>query len=309
MPSTSPFADPAARPLDPAKFRDPLLTAKGEPRARVALRGLETLWINTGTLCNLACASCYIESSPVNDALVYLGLAEVEAYLDEALALGTREIGFTGGEPFMNPDIVAMLGAALDRGFQVLVLTNAMRPMRRFERALAALPREMLTLRVSLDHFTCAVHEAERGAGSWDKALDGLCWLAANGFRVAVAGRRFGDEAEAREGYGRLFESLGVSVDHLVLFPAMDAESDTPEISEACWDILGVAPDTPMCASSRMVVKAKGAARPHVVACTLLPYDARFALGERLADAGAAVALNHPHCALFCVLGGASCSL
>jgi hypothetical protein len=57
-----------------------------------------------------------------------------------------------------------------------------------------------------------------------------------------------------------------------------------------------------------MVVKRKGAPRPHVVACTLLPYDERFALGETLSDASGAVSLNHPHCARFCVLGGASCS-
>ena len=86
------LADPAARPLDPAKFRDPFVTAKGEPRARVALARLATLWINTGTLCNLACRSCYIESSPVNDALVYPTLAEIAPYLDEAAALGAREM-------------------------------------------------------------------------------------------------------------------------------------------------------------------------------------------------------------------------
>ncbi len=58
----SPFIDPAARPLDTAKFRDPYVTAKGEARAHVALERLDTLWLNTGTLCNLACKSCYIES-------------------------------------------------------------------------------------------------------------------------------------------------------------------------------------------------------------------------------------------------------
>ena len=94
----SPFAVRDAAPLDPAKFRDPLLTAKGDKRAWVGMERLETLWINTGTLCNLACRSCYIESSPTNDALVYLSLAEAEAYFDEAAALGTRVIGFTGGE-------------------------------------------------------------------------------------------------------------------------------------------------------------------------------------------------------------------
>ena len=314
----SPFALPEARPLDPAKFRDPLVTAKGERRAHVALDRLDTLWINTGTLCNLACKSCYIESSPTNDALVYLTLAEVDRYLDEAETLGTREIGFTGGEPFMNRDMVPMLRSALGRGFEVLVLTNAMRPMRRFEDALKAIVLEhgdKLTMRVSLDHHSKAVHEAERGAGSWDKALDGLAWLGEHGFRIAVAGRHLAGEsdAEARSGYARLFARLGLSIDaadpsRLVLFPEMDAAADVPEITEACWGILGTPPSAMMCASSRMVIKRKGAERPVVAACTLLPYDDQFALGETLAEASGKVMLNHPHCARFCVLGGASCS-
>jgi hypothetical protein len=307
----SPFLDPAARPLDPAKFRDPLVTAKGEPRARVALGRLDTLWINTGTLCNLACKSCYIESSPTNDALVYPTLAEIVPYLDEAAALGALEIGFTGGEPFMNRDSIAMIEAALERGFEVLVLTNAMRPMRRFEAALAALPRERLTMRVSLDHHQPDVHEAERGPGSWAKALEGLRWLEANCFRTAIAGRQLPGESlgEARAGYAALCAQAGLAVaGGLVLFPPMDACADVPEITDACWDILHVAPAAMMCGSSRMVVKAKGATRPHVVACTLLPYDPQFALGPTLAEASREVSLNHPHCARFCVLGGASCS-
>ena len=278
----SPFEVSEPHPLESCKFQDPLRTAKGEKRARVGIERLETLWINTGTLCNLACTSCYIESSPVNDALAYLSLADAEDYFDQAAALGTRMIGFTGGEPFMNRDMVAMMRAALARGFELLVLTNAMRPMRRFD--------------------------AERGTGSWRKAVDGLLWLARAGFRVAVAGRRYDEETMERAGYERLLRELGIEADHLVLFPTMDATADVPEISEGCWDILHVAPDTMMCASSRMVVKAKGDARPHVVACTLLPFDERFAMGEALADTMRPVSLNHPHCARFCVLGGASCS-
>jgi hypothetical protein len=287
------------------------VTAKGERRAHVALERLETLWINTGTLCNLACSSCYIESSPRNDSLVYLSLAEAEAYFDEAASLGTLEIGFTGGEPFMNPEAPAMIASALRRGFEVLVLTNAMRPMRRFERALLALPPDRLVFRVSLDHHTAAVHEAERGPGTWRKALDGLRWLEANGFPTAVAGRQLPGEAPeaARTAYAAMFgrEELEVPAG-LVLFPAMDAQADVPEITEACWDLLHVAPAAMMCASSRMVVKAKGAQEPHVVACTLLPHDPQFALGPTLAEARREVSLNHPHCARFCVLGGASCS-
>ena len=105
-----------------------------------------------------------------------------------------------------------MIAAALERGFEVLVLTNAMRPMRRFEAALAALPRERLTMRVSLDHHSPAVHEAERGAGTWAKALDGLRWLEANGFRTAVAGRQLPGESleQARAGYAGLFAQRGL---------------------------------------------------------------------------------------------------
>ena len=310
----SPFAGADSSPLDPAKFRDPRLTARGEPRARVALGRLDTLWLNTGTLCNLACKTCYIESSPTNDALVYLSLAEAETYLIEAQAMGVREIGFTGGEPFMNRDTIAMLSSALDRGFEALVLTNAMRPMRRFEAALKQIRADhgdRLVIRVSLDHHTREIHEGERGAGSWTKALDGLKWLSDNGFRLAVAGRSLAGESEAatRAGYARLFVELGVRIDAgLVLFPEMDAAADVPEISEACWDIVGRSPAAMMCASSRMVVKAKGAARPHVVACTLLPHDPGFAMGDTLGDASGAVWLNHPHCARFCVLGGATCA-
>ncbi len=101
-----PLAAMVAR-LDPRKFHDPFVTASGERRARVALKSLETLWFNTGTLCNLTCRHCYIKSSPNNDRLAYLSAAEVAVYLDEidASGLGTSLIGFTGGEPFMNPEL------------------------------------------------------------------------------------------------------------------------------------------------------------------------------------------------------------
>jgi len=94
----------------------------------------------------------------------------------------------------------------------------------------------------------------------------------------------------------------------LVLFPEMDARADVPEITESCWQSLGKSPDAVMCASSRMVVKRKGSQRPAVLACTLVPYDDQFELGPSLKDAARPVRLNHPNCARFCVLGGASCS-
>ena len=306
--------------LDPTKFQDALLTAKGEERAHVALRSLETLWFNTGTLCNLTCQNCYIESSPRNDRLAYLSAAEVTAYLDEIGrdGHGTKLIGFTGGEPFMNRDLPAMLEDVLARGLKAMVLTNAMKPMHKMKAALLGLLARHgrnLTIRVSLDHYGRTLHEKERGARTFKPTIDGLVWLAQSGFDVHVAGRRFSDESEAevRAGYAQLFAELGVAIDaaspvSLVLFPEMDARVDVPEITTACWGILKKSPDSVMCASARMVVKRKGAERPAVVACTLLPYDPQFELGNTLAESVGAVRLNHPHCAKFCVLGGAACS-
>jgi len=317
----APAAPVAAAPLDPAKFRDPRLTATGERRAAVALKALKTLWFNTGTLCNIACTHCYIESSPRNDRLAYLSAAEMRAYLDEIARerLPTEEIGFTGGEPFMNPEILAMLEECLERGFRVLVLTNAMRPMRRLEARLLDLRRRLgarLTIRVSLDHYTSALHEEERGPDTWQPTFDGLKWLLANGFNAAVAGRTLWGEPDCamRQGFARLFAEHAIAIDaedreRLVIFPEMDAAADVPEVADASWDLFRVDPGAVMCATARMVVKRKGAARPSVVACTLLPYDGRFDLGQTLAEASGTVSLNHPHCAKFCVLGAGACSV
>ena len=197
----------------PEKFVDPDWTATRERRATVALERLETLWINTGTLCNITCRNCYIESSPSNDRLVYITAAEAAAYFDEIEAggLGTREIGFTGGEPFMNPHLLAMLEDALTRGFEVLVLTNAMQPMQRpkIKRGLLDLKERFgrrLTIRVSLDHYTQALHEAERGRRTWARTIAGLDWLAAERLSrspspAAPAGTRA--RRTTRAGYAR----------------------------------------------------------------------------------------------------------
>jgi pyruvate-formate lyase-activating enzyme len=313
------MSDMLAR-LAAGKFSDPDVTARGERRAAVTLAGLRTLWFNTGTLCNLACENCYIESSPRNDRLAYLSRQEVRDFLAEARTRHPElvEIGFTGGEPFLNPDFLAMLEDALAGGWRVLVLTNAMRPMQRLKSPFLALQRRFpgeLIVRVSLDHYTPERHEAVRGPRSWASSLAGLQWLAVEGFDLAVATRlMWGEgEVETRRGFAALFREQGLPIDaenpaRLVLFPEMDAAVDVPEITESCWGILGKSPQSVMCASSRMVVKHRGASSPSVIACTLLPFEPEFDLGGTLAEAARPVKLNHPHCARFCVLGGASCS-
>ncbi|MEZ5769795.1 MAG: hypothetical protein R3D80_20690 [Paracoccaceae bacterium] len=121
------------------------------------------------------------------------------------------------------------------------------------------------------------------------------------------------DEAEARAGYAAFFAARGLEIDArdpgmTVIFPEMDLAVEVPEITTACWGLLGKSPDDVMCASSRMVVKRRGYPAS-VLACTLIAYDEAFEMGATLAEADRPVALNHPHCAKFCVLGGAACSI
>ena len=309
-------------PANIGKFKDPFVTADGQDRARVSLTNPETLWFNTGTLCNIECVNCYIESSPTNDALVYITTADVIDYLDqlEARAWNVREIGFTGGEPFMNPDIIDMTRACLARGYEVLILTNAMRPMMRTSMRTGLLDLhaefgDKLTLRISVDHYAAANHDAERGVGSFQKTLDGMVWLRDHGFTMAVAGRSMWNESDtqARAGFAALFERHNFKIDaynpsKTLIFPEMDVTVEVPEITTSCWGILDKSPTAVMCSSSRMVIKRKGAKTPAVLACTLLPYAPEFEMGTTLQEAERDVMLNHPHCAKFCVLGGASCS-
>ncbi len=300
-------------------FVDPAWTARGERRAAVALRRLETLWFNTGTLCNLACPHCYIESSPKNGRLVYLTLADAVPFLDEieGLPAPVSLIGFTGGEPFMNPAFIAILEETLRRGFETLTLTNALKPMERRKPDIARLAKEYggrMRIRVSLDDFRARVHDEERGEGAFAAALDGLLWLERAGVRVEVAARSLAGDGEdaMRRGFARLFADRGAKVDcgdaqELVLLPEMKDGATPPEIAEACWGLLGKSPADVMCSNARMVVKRNGAAAPSVVACTILPYDARFELGGTLAELSGPAPLLHPYCATFCVLGGGSC--
>ncbi|MCY4099777.1 MAG: radical SAM protein [Rhodobacteraceae bacterium] len=303
------------------KFSNRYYTADGVQRAFVPLVKPDTLWFNTGTLCNITCKNCYIESSPQNDRLVYISADEVNSFLDQ---IKTRKwpvetIGLTGGEPFMNFDIIEIVTNILSRGYQLMVLTNAMRPMMR-PKIMASLLEiqkkygEQLILRVSLDHYDEGKHDFIRGKGSFQIALKGLEWLSLNGFQIAIAGRMYWNENEAqsREGFERFIIEHDLKVDpydpnQLVLFPEMDVTRDATEITTSCWKILNKNPTDIMCSSSRMVIKRRNSENPVVVSCTLLPYSEEFEMGETLAEAEKPVFLNHKFCSQFCVLGGASC--
>jgi molybdenum cofactor biosynthesis enzyme MoaA len=299
------------------KFKDQKVTADGSNRAFIEARNIKTLWFNTGTLCNIECKNCYIESSPKNDRLVYLTFEEVKSFIDEALDknLGTNEIGFTGGEPFMNKDIMKMIDYSLRKGLKVLVLSNAMKPMLNRIKELIKLNHSNLTIRVSIDHYQKEKHEEIRGKNTYDVMLQGLKWLNENNFNYTLATRLLWDEKEEdlRKNFGAFIKNNNLRLDtnspkQLVTFAEMDEKMDTPEITTSCWDILKKDPNDVMCSWSRMVVRKKNSKSPSVIACTLLPYADEFDLGETLTNSLQKIYLNHKHCSKFCVLGGSSCS-
>ena len=299
------------------KFKDPITTADGNARAFIEARKIKTLWFNTGTLCNIECKNCYIESSPKNDRLVYITFEEVKLFIDEAIDknLGTKEIGFTGGEPFMNKDVLKMIEYSLSKNFKVLVLSNAMKPMLNKREDLLKINHQDLTIRVSIDHYQKEKHEEIRGKNTFNVMMEGLKWLNQNNFNYALATRLLWGEQEdqLRDNFNLFIDKYNLKLDakskeQLVTFAEMDEKVDTPEITTACWKLLGKNPDDIMCSSSRMVVKKKTSLKPSVIACTLLPYEDEFDLGQNLTDSLKKIYLNHNHCSKFCVLGGSSCS-
>ena len=299
------------------RFKDPIKTADGSERAFIEAKKIKTLWFNTGTLCNIECKNCYIQSSPKNDRLVYLTFNEVKSFIDEAIDkdLETEEIGFTGGEPFMNKDILKMIEYSLSKNFKVLVLSNAMKPMLNKKNNLLKLNHKNLTIRVSIDHYQKEKHEEIRGKNTFDVMMEGLQWLNSNNFNYTLATRLLWGEQEdlLRDNFNQFINNYNLKLNaksehQLVTFVEMDEKVDAPEITTACWNILGKNPDNIMCSWSRMVVKKKGVQKPSVIACTLLPYEDEFDLGHNLTNSLQKIHLNHKHCSKFCVLGGSSCS-
>lgn len=301
------------------KFEHPLITAKGEQRAIVPFLGLETLWFNTGTLCNLACSNCYIESSPKNDQLSFISLCDVTPYLNEikTLKLPVHTIGFTGGEPFINPHFFEILKYLTSYPYNILILTNAYQLSEKIKKQLLELKKDLkekLILRVSFDHYTQEIHEKERGLGTFNKTISHFKWLVENGFKPHIASRSLLKETFEESVLGHIemlkknYIYYQLDSTNLVIFPELNDEDNVPEITEKCWDILKVSPKHQMCATHRMIVKRKENNLPQVVACTLIAHEDEFTYSHQLKDSMNSVRLNHPYCAKFCVLGKASCT-
>jgi MoaA/NifB/PqqE/SkfB family radical SAM enzyme len=280
----------------------------------VALRALDTLWFQVaGTICNIECTHCFISCSPKNHSHEMLSLAEVQARLAEARELGVREYYFTGGEPFMNRDMLAILEATLKQG-PATVLTNGMllRPeVCRKLRELFDASEYSLDIRVSLDGFDAQSHDAIRGKGVWDRVMIGLRNLADAGLNPVITVTTAAEGVAGEEGRTRFLEiirSFGFARPRLKVLPLfhIGAEETRTRAYES-WERLtqdalnDEEAATLQCSSCRMVT-SKG-----VYVCPILIEEPEARMGDTLAETMRAFRLKYGACHT-CWVDGVTCT-
>ncbi|HYU32339.1 MAG TPA: radical SAM protein [Thermoanaerobaculia bacterium] len=279
----------------------------------VELRALDTLWFQVGgTVCNLACTHCFVSCSPTNHTHEMMRLAEVRRYLAEAVALGVREYYFTGGEPFLNPDMEAILAETLQVG-PATVLTNGLLldPGRSARlKALADGSEYSLDLRVSVDGWDAETNDPIRGTGTFDRILAGVRNLVQAGLNPVLTVTAVWQEADSdagKEKFFALLRSLGVDRPRLKILPVFQigAEAERAGTYER-WQRLsaGEAPeegwDHLQCSSCRMVTDQG------VWVCPILVNEPSAKMGESLADTLGPFPLEHPAC-WTCHVYGVTC--
>jgi AdoMet-dependent heme synthase len=279
----------------------------------VALKSLDTLWFQVGgTVCNLACTHCFVSCSPTNHTHEFLTLAEVRRYLEEASRLGVREYYFTGGEPFLNPEMEAILEATLAVG-PATVLTNGLPldPARCARlKILADAAEYSLDLRVSMDGYDAESNDPIRGAGTFERILVGVHNLHQAGLNPVITVTEVCREATTNSGKEKFFSLLrgmGIERPRLKVLPVFQIGAEAErggayaswqqlkeeDVPEGGWDHL-------QCSACRMVTDQG------VWVCPILVNEPSAKMGETLADTLGAFPLEHSAC-WTCHVYGVSC--
>jgi molybdenum cofactor biosynthesis enzyme MoaA len=280
----------------------------------VPMLALDTLWFQVaGTVCNIECTHCFISCSPRNHSHEMMSLADVEVRLEEARALGVREYYFTGGEPFMNRDMLPILAATLRQG-PASVLTNGMllRPeVCRRLRELFDGSEYSLDLRVSLDGFDRESHDAIRGQGVWDRVMIGLKNLADVGLNPVITVTTAAEGVASAEGRTRFLElirTFGFDRPRLKVLSLfrIGAEEQRTRAYEDWERLTGLAlteddARTLQCSTCRMAT-SKG-----VYVCPILIEEQEARMGDTLAETLRPFPLKYGACHT-CWVDGVTCT-
>lgn len=305
-----------------------------DPKSADGRAVLDDLWIMQGSICDLRCKHCYTASSPSNNRLQQIAAAELRPHLEAAASAGVRKIYFTGGEVFVNEDV---LRGAADRNEDILanlrlalevapveVLTNGRRHIRSHFGALRELQQRFpgrLTLRVTLESPNPAEHDAIRGRTTFVQTVETVRELGGMGFVPIITAERpllhdFSPKA-IRDAYAALFPGMEIEVNlienmlemgHLLARIAADGRRPSAEVfvSTNCFPILNKSPESLMCHFSRCIQKIDGRVRYYP--CPVIYDDERFDLGGTLEESFRRVYIAHKNCYDYCLKGtGASC--
>lgn len=297
---------------------------------------LEDLWVMQGSVCDLRCKHCYTASSPSNNRLQQIANRELVPHLRDAERFRVKKVYFTGGEVFVNDDVlrgrsarneefVRNLACALEIA-PVEILTNGRRYIRHHYEALADLRArfgDRLTIRITLESPVAAEHDRLRGRGTFNQTVETIAQLGAMGFSPVITAERdvlgTRSDDDIRDEYRALFARRAVRVEVNLIENVMETGSQVVQLSRegktpapevfvttACFAILNKQPETLMCHFSRCLQKIDGELRYYP--CPVIYDDRRFDLGGSLAESLRRVYIGHKNCYDYCLKGrGGSC--
>lgn len=275
--------------------------------------GLDSLWVQVaGFSCNLRCAHCFNESGPGNREMPSLSREEVRSLLDDAEAAGVRDVVFTGGEPFLHPDMAEIAGDTLRR-FPATILTNGTLLTDRVIERLAAAARGSiysLEVRISLDAPSEEENDRVRGKGSFERALEGALLMEKAGFLPIVTAVRSEEEGgpETLEAIERLLRERGIRKPRVKFLPVFrigreEARSGgygvEDRVTAEMMELLG--PDRFLCSAAR-VATSRG-----MWVCPILVNKPGARLGDNLKDSFRPFPLAYGAC-FTCFRHGAVCA-
>lgn len=286
-----------------------------EPEApSVAVESLDDLWFQVaGTLCNLTCHHCFISCSPKNDSFRFLTIDEVRRRLEESIELGVKEYYFTGGEPFLNPDMVAILIETLRYGPATVLTNGTVLKSEWLEKLKLAVDSSVYSLefRVSIDGFSAETNDPIRGEGTFERAVKGVLKLVDHGFLpIITAARTWSDdkEQEVVSSFSEMLKAAGYSRPRLKILPTLQlgAEEErtrgynaTERVTE---DLLQDFDLGQLVCNHARIVSDRGV---HV--CPILIESEDSVLGQTLSEAMRPFQMRHGAC-YTCYQFGAICS-